>query len=277
MVGITIGLLTVAVGMGSLMISRSVSGTVTEATTLQQQANYAFRVIGQQIRQAGSLELNLSPDIAQMGATGQSSEFIKVAFDAPAVGNPPFDRAVSTVQGKDTPSATEYAFIVRNENYTESINAIAPATGTVTDTQLRDCLGKHPDANLIVSQFAYRANATPALGELVCAGADNSEKSIIQNVVGLTVRYAIQQSSSTGIPKLEYVNATTAAISASPRRGWSDVYAIEVCLELVGSEAIDTAGTNYVKCDGTTASRGNRLRGVYRNIFQIRSQGQPSI
>ncbi len=60
LVGIVIGLLTVAVAMGALMVSRGVTGTVSDSSMLQQQAAYAFRVIGQQIRQAGSLRLNLA-------------------------------------------------------------------------------------------------------------------------------------------------------------------------------------------------------------------------
>ena len=46
LVGIAIGLMVVAVALGALMASRSISGTVSEATSLQQQAAYAFRVIG---------------------------------------------------------------------------------------------------------------------------------------------------------------------------------------------------------------------------------------
>ena len=51
MVGLAIGLLTISVALGALMVSRGVSGTVTDASQLQQQASYAFRVMGQQIRQ----------------------------------------------------------------------------------------------------------------------------------------------------------------------------------------------------------------------------------
>ena len=60
LVGIVIGLLTVAVAMGALMVSRGVTGSVSDSSMLQQQASYAFRVIGQQLRQAGSLRLNLA-------------------------------------------------------------------------------------------------------------------------------------------------------------------------------------------------------------------------
>ena len=60
MVGIAIGLLTIAVAMGAIMVSRGVSGTISDATQIQQQASYAFRVIGQQLRQAASIKLNLA-------------------------------------------------------------------------------------------------------------------------------------------------------------------------------------------------------------------------
>ncbi|MBS0291029.1 MAG: prepilin-type N-terminal cleavage/methylation domain-containing protein, partial [Proteobacteria bacterium] len=58
MVGVAIGLLVVAVAMGALMVSRGISGTVSDASSIQQQAAYAMRVVGLQMRQAGSLYLN---------------------------------------------------------------------------------------------------------------------------------------------------------------------------------------------------------------------------
>lgn len=57
MVGVAIGLLVVAVATAALMVSRGVSGTVSDASGIQQQAAYAMRVIGLQLRQAGSLYL----------------------------------------------------------------------------------------------------------------------------------------------------------------------------------------------------------------------------
>ena len=60
MVGITIGLLTIAVAIGDLLVSRGVSTSVSDVTGLQEQASYAFRIIGQQLRQAGSIRLDLA-------------------------------------------------------------------------------------------------------------------------------------------------------------------------------------------------------------------------
>lgn len=279
LVGIAIGLLTMAVAAGALMASRNLSGTVSDATGLQQQASYAFRVIGSQIRQAGSLELNLNPDIAGTAA-GQSQEFVPVAFDAPdpAGVKPPFDRNTSTVTGLDSPSATQYALSIGYQNYTETI--VDPAGGTINASQFRDCLKQNPSATThptVFSQFKYRAGSNASNGELVCLGIGGTPQAIIQNVAAFSLRYGIQTMASTGIPRMEFVDAATAAIATPPRRGWADVYAVEVCLELVGSEVIDTAGITYTRCDNTVTSRANRIRSVHRQTFQIRSQGQPPI
>ncbi|MNR60385.1 hypothetical protein D3C85_1818460 [compost metagenome] len=52
------------------------------------------------------------------------------------------------------------------------------------------------------------------------------------------------------------------------------MYALEVCLELSGTEAIATPDMQYTNCAGTATAYGNRMRMVFRNVYQIRSQGQ---
>ena len=73
MIGLTIGLIVIGVAMGALLISRGVSGTVSDASGIQQQASYAMRVIGTQLRQAGSLRLNLSPNTSASAAAAAAS------------------------------------------------------------------------------------------------------------------------------------------------------------------------------------------------------------
>lgn len=45
MVGITIGLLTVAVGLAAIVMTRGISGTVSEASQMQQQARMLFALL----------------------------------------------------------------------------------------------------------------------------------------------------------------------------------------------------------------------------------------
>ena len=276
MVGISIGLLTVVASLGALMASRGISGSVSEASSLQQQAAYAFRVMGQQIRQAGGIELNLDPDFAKIGASGVSPELSPVAFDPPdpAGVKPYFNRTSSTVTGKDSPSTSEYNFTVGYQNYTEDIKS---ATGTTLESQLRDCLGNNSKTNpppVLLSKFKLKDSANPQdKKELICAGADNVPQAIIQNVVDMVIWYTVQDNSS-GTSKMNRVNA--AGVEATTNK-WAGVYAVEVCLELEGSEVIDTASTSYKNCNDVSTLRGNHLKMVFRNVFQIRSQGQPKI
>lgn len=262
LVGIALGLVVVAVAMGALMTSRGITGTVTEATAMQQQAAYAFRVIGQQLRQAGSLELNLTPSIVP--GADPNSVMTPVAFDPPdpAGTRPQFDRATSTVAGTGTSAPT---FTVGYQNYVESVTS---ADDPVTASLLRDCLGKNgvtsgvPDAAVLVSTFTRNADTN----ELVCAGtASDTRRAIISNVTDMRVRYVVQSPLTTN---LQYI-ANPASVS-----NWRNVYALEVCLELSGTETVSTPGAQYTNCSGTLTAYADRLRMVFRNVYQIRSQGQ---
>lgn len=260
MVGIAIGLMVVAVALGALMASRGITGTVSEATALQQQAAYAFRVIGQQIRQAGSIELNLNPSIVLTPASGANAAMSPVAFDAPDPARKPFVRASSTINGATTPLSVTVGY----QNYTE-------ATVAASDTSmLRDCLGQNPalaasgslGAPVLTSKFERNADKN----ELACTGAGGGDKqALIGNVTDMQVRYVEQ---APGTTTLKY-------LPSSPLpSNWSNIYAIEVCLELTGTEPVPTSGATYKNCSGTDTSYGDRLKMVFRNVYQIRSQGQ---
>lgn len=262
LVGIALGLVVVAVAMAALMTSRGITGTVTEATAMQQQAAYAFRVIGQQLRQAGSLELSLTPSIVP--GADPNSVMTPVAFDPPdpAGTRAQFDRGVSSIAGTGTSTPT---FTAGYQNYVEAVKS---ADDTVTASLLRDCLGRNgvtsgvPDAAVLTSTFARNADTN----ELVCAGtASETRRSIISNVTDMRVRYVVQSPLTTN---LRYF-ANPADVD-----NWRNVYAVEVCLELSGTETVSTPGAEYTNCSGTATSYGDRLRMVFRNVYQIRSQGQ---
>ena len=80
LIGIAIGLLVVAIAMGALMVSYGVKGSVSDASNIQQQAAYAMRVIGGQLRQATSLYLNPNPS----NAAGGLDPLTPVAFEKKA-------------------------------------------------------------------------------------------------------------------------------------------------------------------------------------------------
>lgn len=264
LVGITIGLLTIAVALGAIMISRGVSGTVTDATQLQQQASYAFRIIGQQARQAGALYLNLATN---KNATDPIDAADPVAFEVKSVD---FNPEIHTISGIDAPTSTQYKLSIGFRNYTEPTFP----SGTL-NSLLRNCLSQEEAGTptLIYSQFSLSTN-----NELMCGGTASPRQAIIQNVADFNVRYLRQTNAVTGTPLIQYVDATTASVD------WTSIFGVEVCIVVFGTESVDMPnGSTYKDCDDNNiemsnsgalpANRKNRLHMAFRSVYQIRSQG----
>lgn len=257
LVGITIGLLTVAVGLGALMMSRGVSGTVSEASQMQQQASYAFRVIGQQLRQTGGLAIDPT--------TGAKDDVQWPALTTPAT---------TAINGKDAPGSSEYKLSLTYQTSLEPIYTSPTASATTNGHLLRNCLGENPgsaSAPLIQSNFKLDAS-----NNLVCSGTGATQP-IISGVRDFQVTY-LQQVLNIADQQPQFRYAKAADLSTTV--DWSNVYAVEVCLELEGSEFIDTAGSTYRDCSWKTGdpekSRGNKMRAIYRNTFFIRNQAWPA-
>ena len=281
LVGITIGLLTIAVAMGALILSRGISGTVSDTSHMQQQASYAFRVIGQQLRQAGSMQLNLAVNKTAI-ETITAEDLVAFSPDSeiyPAFSStPPNTPAVS---GKDTPSSWEYKISVAYQNYQEAIFPIGSKKSL-----FRDCLGAQPSTTIIQSQFVLTKD------ELYCAGSDPKNKQqIIKNVADFQVRYLIQSSdtATAGLPTIQYVNAAGVPDYAEiSGQDWGTVFGVEVCLVLYGDERVDMPdNSTYTGCEvdvdgkridvnmgNLPADRKNRLHMAFRSVYQLRSQGR---
>lgn len=254
LVGLTIGLMTIAVAIGTLMISRQVSGAVSEASQLQQQAAQAFRTIGQQARQAGSLRLNLAY-AKDSSATVDLAD--PVAFEV-ATG-------VTSVSDRRAPSATKEQLALAYQNYTENL-----VGSNTAQSQFRDCLGQAGGESVIRSSFWLEKAAGASNGELMCQGSTGTPQPVIENVADFRVRF-LEQAGSFGSPTMRYRTADTLAAT-----DWPHVHAIEVCLEMEGNENLPASTAQYLNCANQSVARGNRLRMVLRNTYQIRSQGRPS-
>ena len=261
MVGIAIGFLVVAVAMGALMVSRGISGTVSDASAIQQQGAYAMRTIGMQLRQGGSLRLNLDP-----GTTSAEDRYlVPVAFETKAGdfdATKPGGKGV--LEGKEDPGTTEFKLQVRYSSYAEPLFAGSSVS------QSRDCIGNNPNSTLLESKFRWTDK------ELKCASADSiTAQPIVRNVANFQVNYLVQDKTVPGLAKIKLVDASGVT-------DWGQVQAVEVCLVLYGDEAIGmAAGSNYTDCDGTTqvdmstltGERARRMHVAFRNVFQLRSQG----
>lgn len=247
MVGLALGLLVVAAGLGSIIVSRVLSSTVGEASTMQQQAAYAFRVMGQQIRQSGGRMLKPAADATEYGVFDES----------------PTLSSHVPVQGKSAPGASDYALELVYQN-TEDRSYPLVSGAPQMQPLLRNCLGESVSAaTAAVVSSKFKLDGP----NLVCAGTGTPQV-VISGVTAMQVRYLVQP--DTGGATQEFIYAP--AESMTSPQDWLRVYAVEVCLELVGSEPIDTAGASYTRCDKTQATRGDRLHMVFRNTFFIHNR-----
>lgn len=269
MVGLTIGLLTIVVAMGTLLVSRGISGTVSDASGIQQQAAYAMRVIGGQLRQAGSLYLN--PDSTGGNSTDPLSATVFETDAKPADSKDIAFKQDNTLAGNATTGSMTSTF----RRYKDSVY-----TATSPTTLARNCLGGPVDTKgdeAIESIFDFNSDKN----ELRCGGNGASAQPIVQNVAQFQVTY-MEQAFAAGGTTVKY-------LSAGGVTDWRSVQGVQVCLVLYGSEPIDLpAGTDadtvksrsYTDCAGTsvdmaslTGQRKNRMHIVFRNVFQLRSQG----
>ena len=138
----------------------------------------------------------------------------------------------------------------------------------------RNCLGGPADISTDLRvESIFDLTGT----ELRCAGNSAAAQPIIQNVANFQVRYLLQDVTTTlGSPQIRYADAATVGTN------WNRVQGVEVCLVLFGTETVSMpAGSSYLDCDGTTSvnmttltgARANRMHMVFRNVFQLRSQG----
>ena len=245
MIGLAVGLLVVAVATVSLLGSRSVTGAVSDISGIQQQAAYVMRTFGTQLRQAGSLYLDLGLD-----ADGKGEITSATAFQLR--GNS--EQAITEAEGTG-------AITIQYTGYEEPTFANA---GPIS----RNCLGAPgsiPAGTTASIESIFTHNGT----DLRC-----NDQPIAQNVAAFQVRYLLQGTDQDD-PTMLYTNREGVA-------DWNRVQGVEVCLVLFGTERIDLPeGASYTGCDGSTAvnittlaaPRTNRMHYVFRNVFQLRSQG----
>lgn len=234
LVGLTLGLMVVAAAIGTLIVSRTASGAVGDLSQLQQQGSYALRVIGMQMRQAGSVTLVKDTTSALY------------SFSDTFIG---FGGTSRVVTGSDGAGSSADTVSVSNE----------PLDGN-HDTRPRDCLGEKASGARIDSTFWVDGNTR----ELKCkSGAKN--QALIGNVDDFQVWYRIQSAGSS--------TQRMAAQQVDAAGLWGSVKSIEICLDLRGDEAGQPDVGTYANCLGIESPKNGRLHIVFRNVFDLRTQG----
>ena len=277
MVGLAIGLLVVAVAMDALMVSRGISGTVSDASGIQQQGAYILRVVSQQLRQTGSLYLNPDP------AGGTSTDVLSpVAFEikADAVGSGNSFVQEESLTGAGTSVTTAFRRYPDNVFTVAGTEATASSTATPgIDYLARNCVGAPGNSSTdqrVESIFTFDSTKN----ELQCGGNGTAAQPIAQNVAQFQVTYMMQTTDAAGNTTVQYVKGSDMPAAATDPK-WRRVQGVQVCLVLYGSEPVDMpASSSYTDCAGTsvnmttlTGERKNRMHLLFRNTYQLRSQG----
>lgn len=248
LVALIIGMLVVLVAMASMLGTRSTAATGDDVNVLHQSSALAFRLLGQQIRQAGYFPIDATGPLyyfdvnagtkldsepaffaikGQEAAAGSVNDTLKVGF-AP---NPDFfhDCLGQVAKDKDSGGA-----------------AYKPASPA-----------DPANVRLITSEF-YVVN-----GALRCKGSGHTTpQPIIDGVERFDVMYGIGDAGTERV--VRYVTATNVT-------SFDQVRTVRVCLQLAGTSRSNPGGS-YVDCDGSSrTSSDGRLRRVYTAVFALRN------
>ena len=250
LVALVVGMLIVLAAIAAMLGTRSTAMTGDDVNALNQSSALAFRLLGQQIRQAGYIPIDPTEPLYY--------------FDTSA--------------DRDTNLNDERAFF--------AIKGVESAGGSADDTlklgyapnpdYFKDCLGQEPgrssggeydrtapeaqgNARLITSEF-YVSNYT-----LRCQGSGNAiPQPVIDGVERFDVMYGVSAMSGSR-QVVRYVKADDVD------EGFRDVRTVRICMQLVGTSRSNPAGS-YVDCDGVSKTSGDgKLRRVYTAVFSLRN------
>ncbi len=179
--GLLIGLMVTLAALGTLAFLQSSSAMQGETFRLQQRVDVAMQAIGQQLRQAGAVEL-------QAVQNGTAVSFSN-AFDSHAV------------RGEDGARGTSDTLMT---SYQDGGDA-------------RDCLGNRPDA----AQAGIRVDSrfSVAAGTLRCLGAHRAtgNQTIVDRVEDFQVDYGLRTDTAAG-PRFQFMDAAAVGVAWSEVR-----------------------------------------------------------
>jgi type IV pilus assembly protein PilW len=233
--GMAVGLLVIATAFSTLLLTRSAAAGISELSQLQQQGSHALHLIGQQLRQARSLEPWRDE------ATGLH------AFGVEPGDAPP---SVTGIEGADgQPDSVSIAYV----------RGRWPAgTGSPRNWAQYDCTGTNvEDQDQVRATFSLDTK-----GNLMCRGVKTSQP-VSGNVADFQVDYRVD--SGAGLRHMD---------ASAVQRGnlWAAVTAVEVCLELRGDEKGPQARGSYRGCGGDERPHSGRTHLVIRNLFHLRNR-----
>lgn len=268
LVGVAIGLLVVLAGLGTIVLNRTSSNTISDTAVLTSQASNALRQVSFVLRQAGALEPSTvpHPDPAEARVQHVLTQINDVQ--------------PTTVRCREEPGACTTNPETLIVSY---LNRNPPGVTTASEIT-RDCQGNAvvipgvPNQGVQINNFF-----TLAGGELRCRstwGRDidtaatraiptrsiSGNQPILSNVEAFQVRYLVDQLNNTTLWQ------RAPAIQAAGT--WNQVVAVEICLQVRGEVNHGTLMTGtYTDCADATQNHSQFLRVVMRQTVQLRNRG----
>lgn len=249
LVALIIGMLVVLAAVASMLGTRSTAMTGEDVNALHQSSALAFRLLGQQIRQAGYIPIDATEPLYYFN------------FNADRNTNLAGEPAFFAIKGEESlgrsmndrlkigyaPNPDYFKDCLGQGAKSAAGDAYDPASPTAAD-----------NVRVITSEFSV------ANGVLRCQGSGNAApQPIIDGVERFDVMYGI--GAAAGSEQVaRYVTADDVA-------SFNQVRTVRVCLQLAGSSR-NNPGGSYTDCDGESrASSDGRLRRVYTAVFALRN------
>lgn len=248
LIGLAVGLLVVLTAVGFLASTRLISSHSTDEAGLMAQANNAMRLIGSQLRPAGSVELL---------ALNRTAALVDQVF----VFSNRFDGL-----DLDNDRQPDGGYVWGQEGANGASDTLVLSFESRSARMTPDCLGAGTAASLgrVDSRFYLRT------GRLLCLGSGNPNfaQPVAESVEDFQVRYAVRSGDG--------ATARQQWTQADRMDGlWRQVRAVEVCLQMVGTlGGPRQEGRQFVGCNGQAQAYDGRRHIVLRNVFVIRGAGR---
>lgn len=268
LVGVAIGLLVVLAGMGTIVLNRTSSNTISDTAALTSQASNALRQVSFVLRQAGALEPSTVPHPT---VAGQVQHILAQNIDVQPT-------TIRCREEAGTCTTNPETLII------SYLNRNPPGVTTASEIT-RDCQGNGvvipggvPNQGVQINNFF-----TLAGGELSCrstwgrdidtvatrtiaARSISVNQPILSSVEAFQLRYLVDQGNNT----TRWQRAPAIQTAGT----WNQVVAVEICLQVRGEVNHGTLMTGkYFDCDGNEQDHSQFLRVVVRQTVQLRNRG----
>lgn len=242
MVGLTVGLLVVIAGIGSLASTQTSSAVLGDSARLQQTADAVFRNVGYHIAQASALEIEVpGADLALVSFSN-----VYNGYDATR----PY-----SIHGNEGASSAADTLRVSYQDSGASV----------------DCLGGRPAAIPATANVNNMFSKSTTSDDLMCLGWSNaSSQSVASGVKDFQVWYGVRTGIVPGTETFRFY--TAGAIGAPPAApNWNDVRAVRICIEVVG-ESTSYQNPSLINCQGANVTpTDNLLHRVFWRTYTLRN------